>query len=295
MTAFFRIIIFTVTLLCFGISVQAQDIDWVSIHERENKVSIAEALNALKIPPKTPEKLYQLALSCFSKHRDAKARNTFQEILTIRPDSYEARWGIAEYERRVHEYGKASAVLTQIIEEHPGFAPAYISLSYIKYMEFDFEAAVNLTAKVINLGRSNIDSYSYVRAQCIYAGAKGMIAYTGGPVSKAINGPAVLRHLRIARNVKPDCVAVYFGYGCYYLLSPEAGGRNLRKAEKLLKKSVELDPLFADGYARLAQLYRAKKDPKMYDFYLKKALQIDPKNILALDVKSDTCKFICNW
>ncbi len=289
------IFIAAVNLLFWGNFVFAGGIDWIPLHERQYSISVTQALEDLSAKPNNIEDLYQLGLSCFIQHKDKLAVESFRRILKIDPHSYPAKWGVAEYERRIHKYGKAVKSLKDIIDKHPDFAPAYISLAYIRYMQTKFEETARLTGRVINLGKSKMDSYTNVRAHCIYAGAKGMIAYKGGPLSKAINGPAVLRHLRIARDIKPDCLAVYFGYGCYYLLSPRQGGRNLKKAQTFLEKAVTLDPLFADGYARLAQLYRLKKDKKMADFYLKKALTIDPKNILALDVKDRKCRFICDW
>ena len=51
--------------------------------------------------------------------------------------------------------------------------------------------------------------------------------------------------------------------------------------------------MFVDAYVRLAQLYKVRGIKEKYDFYMNKALELDPKNELILDSQSGECKFIC--
>jgi len=81
--------------------------------------------------------------------------------------------------------------------------------------------------------------------------------------------------------------------GSYYLLAPKAVGQNTKLAEAYLSESISRDPLFADAYVRLAQVYAIKGEVQKRNQYLNKALEIDPQNELALDTKSGRCKFIC--
>ena len=84
-----------------------------------------------------------------------------------------------------------------------------------------------------------------------------------------------------------------FGLGSFYLLAPAFAGGDINKAEEYLKKALAADPLFADVYVRLAQVYKLKGDKDNYRFYLEKAFKVDPENQLAVDIKSGKCKFIC--
>jgi hypothetical protein len=45
--------------------------------------------------------------------------------------------------------------------------------------------------------------------------------------------------------------------------------------------------------ATAVRRWRFTGDDKKYQLYLKKALNIDPQNELALDIESGRCKFIC--
>lgn len=268
-------------------------LNWQKLHDIANDSSLKKALKNIKKEPENVDTLYILAIVYFNNHMDKEAKDVFERISGIQPDCFEANWGLAEYQRRIYAYEEAKSILNDLIKNHPEFSPAYITLSYIKYMETSFEDVIGLMATVINQGLDNVDLLTYVRAHCLYAGAKGMIAYNGGPVSKMLNGPAVFKHLKIAQSLKPDAISVYFGFGCYYLLKTKREGQNLDKAEEFLKKALLLDPLFADGYVRLSQVYNKKGDKEKAELFLNKALKIDPKNILAADMMSNECKFIC--
>jgi Tfp pilus assembly protein PilF len=226
-------------------------------------------------------------------HQDDKAKEAFEASLNIDQGAFEARWGVAEVMRRQHEPAKAATALKDIVRSHPEFSPAYISLAYIKYMDMDFEGAVRLALIVMQMGREKVDLSNYVRAYCLYSGAKGMIAHYGGPLSKAINGLAVKPNLDKAEKLQPNSPGVLFGLGSYYFLAPVIAGGDKRKAETYLKRAIEVDPLFVDAYIRLAQLYKIRGEADKYDIYIKKASSIDPDNELLLDQLSGKCKFIC--
>ncbi len=205
----------------------------------------------------------------------------------------EAAWGKAQAFRRRHQTQEAQDLLNQVIETDPQFAPALNSLDYIKYFQADYKGAINLVLKVIAQGKDQVDLSNYVRALAMYAGAKGMLAHYGGVLSKAIDGLAVKTNLDKAQKLQPDSPAVLFGLGSYYLLAPSIAGGDRVKAANYLKQAVKVDPLFADVYVRLGQLAKLQGNQKEYEAYLEQALEIDPQNELALDVKSRRCKFIC--
>jgi len=183
--------------------------------------------------------------------------------------------------------------LEDIINKHPDFAPAKISLAYISFIQRDFNRAVRLADDVIHQGQETVDLSNYVRAYGLHAGAKGMIAYYGGPLSKVVNGTFVHSTLRHAQKLDPQSPAVLFGLGSYYLLTPPFLGRDLEMAEEYLMRAIERDPRFPDVYVRLAQVYQLKGEQEKYNEFLAQALALDPQNELALDIKNRTCKFVC--
>lgn len=272
--------------LCFGM-------DWIRLHEEADKKSFSDALSALRINPESKEDLYVLGLVCLNLHKDKDAGEIFKELLALEPDLTEAKWGSAEALRRQHRLEESEKYLEEIIKSNPRFSPAYISKAYIRYTRGDFNEAVKLAVFVLKEGRDKVDLSNYVRALLLLGGAKGMIAHYGGPLSKVINGTAVLPNLKKAKALQPDSPGVLFGLGSFYLLAPHLAGGNRQLAEGYLQKSINADPFFADPYVRMAQLYKLKGDNNKYQAYLNKALEIDPLNELALDVSQGTCRFIC--
>lgn len=199
----------------------------------------------------------------------------------------------AEALRQSHRLKESGELLESILSAHPDFAPAYISLARIRYLQMDFEGAVRLGKKVLRLGSSRADKTSTTAAYLIVGDSKGMLAYYGGPIAKTVHGIAVAGYLRAAEKLQPGSAAVDFSIGSYYLLAPPAAGRDFNKAEEYLKRSIASDPRFADAYVRLAQVYRMKADKDKYREYLDRALEIDPENEVGLDIKSGRCKFVC--
>jgi tetratricopeptide (TPR) repeat protein len=278
-------------LLCLsGVS---DAMDWKQLHEYTDSVTRQEALDAVQKNPESLESLYVLGLVYLNEYKVEEAESTFRRMLEIDLSSIEAQWGVAECLRRRRVCGQCIRLLDEIMASHPEFAPAYISAAYIKYISMDFESSADLSYAVIKLGPDRVDLTNYVRAYGLYAGAKGMIAHYGGPLSKVINGRAVLPALRKAQKLDPDAPSVLFGLGSYYMLIPAVFGRDLEKAEEYLLQAIAKDPLFADVYARLAQLYRAQGDYEKYKQFIKKALQLDPRNEIALDIENRTCRFVC--
>jgi tetratricopeptide (TPR) repeat protein len=280
------LIIFT----CFSI---AYPMDWKSLHTRADNLSLFTAQEAAAKNPGSMGDQYILGLVYLNLHQDQAAYQVFNGLLANNPNLVEATWGLAESLRRNHDIVKAERLLNDVIKVDPQFAPALISLAYIKYSKMDFEGSVFLTLKIIQLGQDKMDLSNYVRAYCLYAGSKGMIAHYGGLVSKVLNGLAVKSNLDKAQKLQPGSPGVLFGLGSYYLLAPVIAGGDKSKAEEYFNQALKADPLFADVYVRLAQLSKIKKDKEKYDFYMAKALEIDPQNELALDTKSGSCKFIC--
>lgn len=285
--------VYLVLVVLFAIAGKCFALDWKDLHTKADKQSFAQSLAAYEQAPFSIENSYVLGLAYFNQHRDQEAENIFKKILQNNPAIIEARWGVAESLRRQHKIAEAQSMLDEVLKKQPAFYPAAISLAYAKYIQMNFEGSVRLAKKVIEAGREKSDLSNYVRAYCIYAGSKGMIAHYGGPLSKLINGTAAKPNLDKAEKLQPDSPGVLFGLGSFYLLAPKLVGGDKTKAEAYIKKAIKADPNFADAYVRLAQLYKIKGDIGRFNKYLNQALEIDPQNELALDFKSGACKYIC--
>jgi tetratricopeptide (TPR) repeat protein len=267
--------------------------DWKGLHNQADNLSLAAAKEMAAKNLASPSKQYVLGLVYLNLHQDQAADEIFSRLQADNPDLIEAKWGKAEILRRRHNSLAAESLLNAVVKTDPRFAPALISLAYIKYFQMDFKGAVNLTLGVIRRGRDQTDLSNYVRAYALYAGAKGMLAHYGGVFSKLIDGLAVKSNLDKAQKLQPNSPAVLFGLGSFYLLAPRIAGGNKIKAESYLDQAIKIDPFFADVYVRFAQLAKINGNKEKYDFYINKALGLDPQNELALDTLSGRCKFIC--
>ncbi len=267
--------------------------DWKDIHDKAGETGIEAAKEAASNGPASVVDLYTLALVQLTNHQDQEAKNNFLQIIEMDKDNFAAKWGLAEVARRQHEIEESQKLLDGVFKVNKEFPPALITQAYIYYTKRDFDAAVNAAKKVLAQGRDEVDVDNYVRAKLMIAGAKGMIAHFGGPLSKAINGMSVKPNLRAAEKIRPNSPEVLYGLGSFYLLAPDPFGGDIEKAEDYLNKAIQADPLFVDAYVRLAQLYKVKGDKTAYEEYLEKALDIDPQNQMANDIKSGECNFIC--
>ncbi len=274
-----------------GIASPCLGLEWIQLHNKANDQN--RAFSQITANSPTIEQRYILALSYLNRYQIEKAKAEFEKMLDEKPDLMEARWGIAEILRREHKYRQSRELLKDLLKEDSTFAPAWMTLAYIHYIQMDFKETARLTGKVINFGQDNVDEMNFIRAHGLYAAAKGMIAHYGGPFLKAINGAAVLKHLAIIRRIDPDSPIATFGYGSYYMLIPEIFGRDLEKSKIYLEETIKNDPFFPDPYVRLAQIYKFEGNQKKYEELIQKALSLDPRNELALDIQSRSCKYIC--
>ena len=282
-----------ILILCFCQIQFCFALGWKQLHENADKINLTDALEAIKKSPASVEDLYVLGLAYLNFHKDNEAKELFNKILSLDAGSVKAKWGVAETLRRAHDLKGSESMIREVLKADPEFWPAYITLAYIKYIQMKFDDAVKLAHKVQDQGMAKVDLSNYVRAILLIAGAKGMIAHYGGPLSKAINGTAVMPNLKKAQRIQPNSAGVTFGLGSFYFLAPKIVGGSKEKAEAYLKKTIELDPNFVDAYVRIAQLYKIKGDNAKYKDYLRKAGEIDPQNEILLDFLSGACKFIC--
>jgi Tfp pilus assembly protein PilF len=288
-----RALTLSLLFICLGSLTSCYALEWRKLHEEADRMDLTEALAATEKKVDSIDNLYMLGLIYLNLHKDKEAGSTFEKILNLAPQTIEAQWGLAEVLRRQHKASDSERILNEVIKSRADFYPAYITLAYLRYNEMKFEKSVELALLVMKPGQDKVDLSNYVRAVLLYAGNKGMIAHYGGPLSKVINGTVVLPNLKKAQSLQPDYAGVLFGLGSFYFLAPSLAGGDLDRAKVYLERAIKADPLFADAYVRLAQVYKKKGDNNNYAYYLDKALGIDPQNELALDIKSGRCKYIC--
>jgi tetratricopeptide (TPR) repeat protein len=275
-----------------GGKVYGATLDWRALDEYANTIDLTRALEEAQESPESLEKMYVAGLVCLNEFKPDEARLYFERMEKFDRNSLYAQWGLAECLRREYKLFPAEYKVREVLVRDPEFFPAYVTLGYIQYLQKDFERAGATIVTVLN-NQDKVNPVLLVRAHCLYAGIKGMLAHFGGPFSKSVNGAAVLRHLGIARKLQPDSPMVAFGYGSYYLLVPPILGRDPDKALVYFKGIIERCPRFADVYVRMAQAYRMKGMQQQYREYLAKALELEPRSIIALDISSGTCDFIC--
>ncbi len=292
MISHLKLLISVVSICILTLPLFAFD-NWIELHEKADQLSSIDAFEELQQNPDSLEAKYVLALTYFTEHNHDKAKPLFIEILEEDPSNIAAQWGMADVLRRDHKRDKAREELKRIISKDRTFAPAYISLSYLRFMEVDFTDSLRYAILARKLGPKRVDSGNYKRAHLMEGGSRGMLAHYSGPLSKMIHGFKILPALKRGEKIKPDDAEVYYGLGAFYFLAPKILGGNLDKAKEYLEKSVMADPLFVDPYVRLAQVYRHLGNEDKYNEYLNIALKLDPQNELALDIKTRTCNFLC--
>lgn len=268
-------------------------LDWQGLHGQADATSLPEQEAAVRDNPDSIADRYLLGLVYLASHRDQDAQKVFQEILGRAPDTTAATWGLAECLRRQHRHAESERLLRSVLEKDARFAPAYISLAYLRYVQLDFNGSVALAYKVLDLGRGNVDSANYTRAYLLVGGGRGMLAHYGGFLAKMAHGTAVLSNLKKAEAIQPGSAEVLFGLGTFYFLAPALAGGDRERARAYLERAVVVDPLLADAYVRLAQLYGALGEKDRSRQMLERAEEIDPRNELLLDFKTGSCKFIC--
>lgn len=276
----------TLILLISILALPASALDWIRLHDEQYKITLEQAMINSADDPGSIDKKYVLALSYVNMNEYQKAKQVFNEMLAADPDIIEARWGMAEISRRQHDLYGSEKTLNEIIAECPDFSPAYISLAYIRQSLRDYFACVDLAKKAVKISEKIGDKANRVRGLCLLAGANGMIALEGNVFMKLFYGGNVLPNLKKAESIDGNASAVLYGLGCYYLMVYPMFGRDLDLSEAYFNRLLEKNPNYAEVYARLAQIYRLKGNKQKYSVMLDKALEIDPKNELALEVKA---------
>jgi tetratricopeptide (TPR) repeat protein len=255
--------------------------DWKDIHEKAGKTSLAEAETYQKKNPQSQEALYLLGIVLLDEYKIDEAEGVFKRMLQADPESVEARWGQAEVLRYRHKLDETQKILEDLVRTAPDYAPAYISLGYMLFDKRGYQRSIELAVRVLRMGAQKVDVTNRTRAFLIIGGAKSMLADEGGVFSKLFQGTQILGYFRKAQQLQPHSAGVLFGLGSFYALAPGIAGGDVQKGLAFLKEAIEVDPKFADAYARLAQIYSRRNEDDLAKKYLADAIRLDPLNPLT--------------
>jgi tetratricopeptide (TPR) repeat protein len=208
--------------------------------------------------------------------KDGAAGDIFSRILENNPADVEALWGKAEILRRKRDFEKTQEFLNRIFAIEPKHAPSLIILSYIKYKSDKLDEAQALAEEVLSIPSANRESRAL--AYMLLGSINARRSSAGGVINKIKYGIQIEHDFLKAKVLAPDLAEIHMALGSFYLLAPSIAGGNLNKAFRELNTAIQLAPDFATANARLAQAYEKKGDLISYNFYLKRAKEIDPGN-----------------
>ncbi len=208
--------------------------------------------------------------------KDNAAGDIFSRVLENNPADVEALWGKAEILRRKRDFEKTQEFLNRIFSIEPKHAPSLIILSYLRYKSDKLDEAQALAEEVLSIPSAGRESRAL--AYMLLGSINARRSSIGGMVSKIRYGMQIERNFLKAKGLAPDLAEIHMALGSFYLLAPSFAGGNLNKAFSELNAAILLAPDFATANARLAQAYGKKGDLIGYNFYLKRAREIDPGN-----------------
>lgn len=215
--------------------------------------------------------------------KDKLAQEEVDKILSIEPDDTCALWAKAEISRRAYRLKESEELLNQVLSKYPDYAPALISLSYIKYHDNEFEEAYKTLGEVLK--QPDLDRENKGLVYMLMGSINAKRASLGGFLYKVVYGFRIKGLFEKAKAIAPDLPEIRLGLGSFYLLAPTIVGGNVDRAIEELKYAVKLAPDFATANARLAQAYKQKEDFENYNFYLRKAEKLDPENEVLKEIR----------
>ncbi len=224
-----------------------------------------------------------LAVNLLTRRLDDEAEKWFRITAELTENSPETQWGIAEIYRRRRLFSESIALLEDVLEKKPDFAPALVTKAYIHFEKGNYTQAVRLARRIISM-EEKTDRANLIRAHLIAGGAMGSAAMESFVFGRISRGLAARSHLRQARELDPDYPGVLFAWGSYYLMAPRLAGRDITKAKKYLYDALAKDPGFADIHATIAKLYFIKGNFELYEKYAAQAEILDPGNRIIKEI-----------
>ncbi len=215
-------------------------------------------------------------LGYLKSRKDNQALWEFDKVLNQQPDNPMALWGKAEVFRRARKFKEAEEILNKVLSKFKNYPSCLISLSYIRYYEGKRAAALKLLKRV--LSQPKLDKENKAIAYMLIGSIHANLAGKGGLLSKITYGTRIGGNFEKAKRLAPELSEVRMALGTFYLLAPKIIGGNLDKAQEELECAVKLTPDFATANARLAQVYKLKNDLENYEFYFRRAEELDSEN-----------------
>lgn len=249
----------------------------------KGKLSIPAKQSLQRTEVKTVEEgLINEGVRLLRDRKDDDALDLFEKILLSQPNNPDALWGKAEVLRRNREYKQAEYILNKILKENPRHTSTLNTLAYIRYKEGKFKEAVYLLNQV--LGVKDLDKQNQALAYIMLGMINSGRSAKGGFISKIRYGTNIRYHFFKAEELAPELPEAHLSLGTFYLLAPKIAGGNLDKAIEELLIVVKMAPDFATANARLAQAYQKKGLIDKYEFYITRAMALDPDNEVLKEV-----------
>ena len=236
----------------------------VKIQQKQD-LSLQEGLDLLKI------------------RKDADALVIFENLLVSQPGNTDALWGKAEVLRRRRDYKDSEGILNEILKKSPDHSSSITSLAYIRYKEDRLDEALELINRILKKGY--LDKENRALCYLMLGAINSRRSETGGLFSKLRFGTHIRGYFLKAEKIAPDLPEVHLGLGAFYLLAPAIAGGDSDRALKELTIALKLAPDFATVNARLAQYYKKEGIPEQFDFYVKRAQELDPENEVLKELK----------
>ena len=216
------------------------------------------------------------ALVLLKSRKDNAALVIFEKVLGSEPGNLDALWGKAEVLRRKRDYKEAQTLLNSILKQKPNHSSSLISLAYIIYKEGKLNEALRLANRALVFSRCDKENQAlaYVMLGTINASR----AEKGGFFCKIAYGLRIKCYFLKASKLAPDLPEAHLAIGTFYLSAPKIIGGNLDLAIQELKQAVRIAPEFATANARLAAAFKTKGNLEKYNYYLKRARELDPQN-----------------
>ena len=228
------------------------------------------------------ERMIDDAFILLKNRKDKEALVILEQVLDGDPGNLDALWGKAEALRRRRDYKEAQTLLNNILKQSPSHSSALLSLSYIRLKEDKLKDALKLVNRALVSSRSDKENQAlaYVMLGTINASR----AAGGGFFSKITYGLHIKGYFLKAKALAPDLPEPHLAIGTFYLSAPKIIGGNLDLAIRELEQAVRIAPGFATANARLAAAFKTKGNLGKYNYYLKRARELDPQNEIVREI-----------
>jgi tetratricopeptide (TPR) repeat protein len=217
--------------------------------------------------------------------KDGLAWIEAEKILSIEPNNLCGLWAKAEILRRLRKFKESEDLLNKVLVQCPDYVPCLISLSYIRYHDNKFDEALEILKEALR--QPDLDRENKALTYMLMGSINARKSSLGGIFAKIAYGMRVKGLFEKANAIAPDLSEVHLGLGSFYLLAPRIAGGDINKAIEELECAVRLTPDFATANARLAQAYKKQGDLEKYNFYLKRAKELDPQNEVLEELKEN--------